>query len=546
MSKKRSSTAAELGAHASKSSARQNDFALEEALQFMDPDQFQGILRKFAPKVSPLRDRIVTKYNEEVDGAFSRDELKPDGVLSVALQYMDPQRFQGILRRVVNFDWQSKSVWKELNVTHDRKRGSAQYDAAGGAAWTIERTIKSIADNAHSETSFRTRRNALITLRKIGKSIALSVGVVPREVRKDYTSDQDCYTDAFLEIAKSFTRAERAKVLQTDQDGLTFEQKLVELVDLARGYCIFPKLRRSLSVLQEETSEDEDEEDDSEGEENDDWPEDEDEEEESEDEDEEDESEGDEEDESQDEDGEETPQQPSGKPSGSYSGSDIEIIKVDQCPSGNKVESDSDRDGDMEIIDKRSGTAEPDSSTAKRTRVENAVDAGTGIAVASERKSKEESDRRRSLVKEFGPQVQEASRVLDPAHKQESVSDPDAQSAYDTVAKIISYVGDESEPPSSFETRMKAIMALRKIGQLTLDCEGPLDRQVREKFKSSCVISDVCIDIAKSFNKKPKAIVLRAKEEAETFDEKFVEWFKSAILRPFLLSWAKACTSFKV
>ncbi|KAK7529622.1 uncharacterized protein J3D65DRAFT_672557 [Phyllosticta citribraziliensis] len=379
MSKKRSSTAAELGApsakrarvestaeasasiafYGQKSSARRNDFELEEALEFMDPDQFQEILLKFAPKVSVLRDCIVAEYTQELDGVFSSDELKSDDVLfaprfkplrdAILTEYQD--ELESMNDRIVDFDWQSKRVWRELNVTHDRKSGSAQFYAAGGASWTIERTIKSITDNAHSDTSFRARRNALIALRKIGKSITLSEGVIPHEVRKDYTSDQNGFTDAFLEIAKSFTCAEKAKVLHTDQDGSTFEQKLVELVDLARGYCIFPKLSKSLSVLQKQESEDEDEEGDSEGEDNDDWPEDEDGEEESEVEDEEDESDEDGDDESQDEDGEEAPRKPSGKPSGSYSDSDIEIIKVVQCPSSNKVESDSDRDSDMEIIE---------------------------------------------------------------------------------------------------------------------------------------------------------------------------------------------------
>ncbi|KAK7529621.1 uncharacterized protein J3D65DRAFT_672556 [Phyllosticta citribraziliensis] len=174
---------------------------------------------------------------------------------------------------------------------------------------------------------------------------------------------------------------------------------------------------------------------------------------------------------------------------------------------------------------KRSRAAEPGSSTAKRTRVEKTADAGTGNAVASERLSSPERDSfvRYRVAGQASPQpcIHEEQGVSESRKSLESISDQDAQSAYDTVSKIISYVGDESEPP--FETRMNAIMALRKIGQLILDCEGPLGRQVREKFKSSWVISDVCIKLAKGFNKKQKATVLRAKEEGETFEEKFVE-----------------------
>ncbi|KAK7533459.1 hypothetical protein IWX49DRAFT_639521 [Phyllosticta citricarpa] len=140
---------------------------------------------------------------------------------------------------------------------------------------------------------------------------------------------------------------------------------------------------------------------------------------------------------------------------------------------------------------------QPELTTAKRTRVENVAEAGPENAVSSppERdwdletaldilrpidyreilcqlasqskplrkrvleKCKEESARRRPLVKEFGSQVQEVSRMLIPAHKLESVSDEEAGLIYDTVAKIIIFVGDESDPPSSFETRKNAIMA---------------------------------------------------------------------------------------
>ena len=55
---------------------------------------------------------------------------------------------------------------------------------SGEASRSIEDCIDSIADQCPSGVaSSQTKANALETLRKIGKSICLSVGIIPRQVR---------------------------------------------------------------------------------------------------------------------------------------------------------------------------------------------------------------------------------------------------------------------------------------------------------------------------------------------------------------------------
>jgi hypothetical protein len=108
----------------------------------------------------------------------------------------------------------------------------------------------------------------LETLRKIGKTIALSKDVVGHEVRIQFQSES-CLEMTMLRIAKSMTREERARVL-TDE----FEEKLVELEGLAEDHCIFERLNDVRLVLSSEqtssdevTEEEEEEEEEEEGEE---------------------------------------------------------------------------------------------------------------------------------------------------------------------------------------------------------------------------------------------------------------------------------------
>ncbi|KAK8209266.1 hypothetical protein IWZ01DRAFT_542094 [Phyllosticta capitalensis] len=195
---------------------------LDEALTNLNPELFEGILRQFAPQFPALRDCILRKYADEQDI---------------------------IEGRVQEFDWQSKEVWSQLNKTHKKKSSSRQFDLADDVDESIDNIICSISKKASKYPSYGTRKNAIMTLRKIGKSIALSVGVIPREVRKSYDSSPNNFDDAFLYLAKSFKSWERASILKEEENIGSFEDKLVELIEDSRGYCIFPGLERSLRVL---------------------------------------------------------------------------------------------------------------------------------------------------------------------------------------------------------------------------------------------------------------------------------------------------------
>ncbi|KAJ9647154.1 hypothetical protein H2199_002140 [Coniosporium tulheliwenetii] len=109
---------------------------------------------------------------------------------------------------MVNFDHFSGSVWKKLNIDHRHESGSRQYQSAGPAATP--------------ESSLGTRISALETLRKMGKSIAMSgTDTLGSEVIN------------WIVIAMSEE----------------FVDKLAELVRLGEAQCIFEGLSEILEVF---------------------------------------------------------------------------------------------------------------------------------------------------------------------------------------------------------------------------------------------------------------------------------------------------------
>lgn len=152
--------------------------------------------------------------------------------------------------RVIDFDHYSKSVWKEINITHKRLGGSRQYDAAGGVIDYTCDCIRSIGRLAKRESSFGTKRSALETLRKIGKTIALSgMDVVGREVIKAFQ-----YEDVLEKTMGRIVRrmAEEEKVMMRGVEDGGFMEKLGELVDLAKGHCIMGGLKDVMRLLDPE------------------------------------------------------------------------------------------------------------------------------------------------------------------------------------------------------------------------------------------------------------------------------------------------------
>jgi hypothetical protein len=145
--------------------------------------------------------------------------------------------------KVIDFDHYSKSTWKAINITYSRLSGSKQYEFSGEAASSVSNCIKAIGKEAKDHASFGTKKSALETLRKIGKSIALGDDTIGHEIKKQFQWE-NCLEETMLRIAKGMTAEERAKMFTKE-----FKEKLEELEDLAEDHCIFEKLKDVRLVL---------------------------------------------------------------------------------------------------------------------------------------------------------------------------------------------------------------------------------------------------------------------------------------------------------
>ena len=222
---------------------------IEGMLKALPIDTVRNLLAEAASEDFAILDKILTHYTK----------------LKVQLA-----------SKVVDFDYYSKDAWKAINVTYKDSRGSKEYDNAGNALRDVEDCIKTIRKGCTGLASFGTKKSGLLTLRKIGKSIAVSNGVISRELHKDFGSDT-ILEDTMIGIAKTLSKEERKKVLE--EDG--FEEKLEELEGLGQSYCIFEKMNDALAVMrgaevdakgnveaydEEDEDEDDDEDDDDEAE----------------------------------------------------------------------------------------------------------------------------------------------------------------------------------------------------------------------------------------------------------------------------------------
>ena len=155
--------------------------------------------------------------------------------------------------QVLDFDYLSKSAWKTLNVTYDRMKDSHAFEMAGEAVYSIEECFETIRKNCPKTSSFKTKKSALETLRKIGKSICLSNCVIGHEVRKHHQSGGKLVPVMF-DIVESLEDEEMERLWPWCDD------KLVELQRMADGYCIFEELGQVIELWDgDEEGEDEDE-----------------------------------------------------------------------------------------------------------------------------------------------------------------------------------------------------------------------------------------------------------------------------------------------
>jgi hypothetical protein len=156
--------------------------------------------------------------------------------------------------RVFNFDHYSRDVWHEINVRHEDLRDSDKYDFASDVQTSVADAIADIKKKVKSFSSFGTKRSALENLRKIGKTICVSVGVIPDGLReREYTLDV-----AMCKIVELMTPDERAVMCSINDGRGQFISKMEELDTLCAGLYIYDEMVNAVALLRgDETDEDE-------------------------------------------------------------------------------------------------------------------------------------------------------------------------------------------------------------------------------------------------------------------------------------------------
>ena len=148
-------------------------------------------------------------------------------------------------------------------------KGSHQYRASFGVYDDVVGCIKDIRKQCPVEASYGTKKSALETLRKIGKTVCLSGGdVIGSEVQKGFQGITRL-EDTMYSIVQKMPQGERDLIMKGD-----IGVKLEELAELSKSYCLFETLDDVLALLEgrqaqswdgedEEDSDEEDGEDDS-------------------------------------------------------------------------------------------------------------------------------------------------------------------------------------------------------------------------------------------------------------------------------------------
>ena len=204
---------------------------------------------------STLGNAKADQYKAIID-TFDEQNLR-DVLLAAALSYPDTAalivKTRDDIRRkesaeVIDFDFQSKVAWHALNNRRDKRNGSRGYDAGIDAAITVSQTIAQIKEQTPAHASFGTKKSALVTLRKIGKSIALGGNhdEFGSQVIKTLSKEGDPLEEAMLEIVGAMTEEEKAN-MHADKEWV---EKVKELVELGEDVDMFLTLEEMLEDLE--------------------------------------------------------------------------------------------------------------------------------------------------------------------------------------------------------------------------------------------------------------------------------------------------------
>lgn len=199
------------------------------------------------PDIEEIREKVkLLSQNQLTDIIVQAAQAHADvnGMIESLIQAMHEKE----KNRVIDFDHYSKSVWKEINITYRSWSGSKQYDIAYRVLEDVNYDIKDIAKQCSRLANPKTRYNGLSVLRKIGKTIVLSSDTLAHEIRKNCQWDHTL-ENSMIQIVSAMKPEERKAIRDDQSSPEALWPKLMELKDLASGYCIFEKLGQVMDLL---------------------------------------------------------------------------------------------------------------------------------------------------------------------------------------------------------------------------------------------------------------------------------------------------------
>ena len=114
-----------------------------------------------------------------------------------------------------SFQHLSSSCWRELNVGHDRKNGSKQYEAAFDIGHTLSDAAAAIVKGCEESNRVETRTSANETLGKISKSLLLcDHGEIRKVIMNDTVPDD--LAEAMMKVVKSMDEEELDQLRDTE------------------------------------------------------------------------------------------------------------------------------------------------------------------------------------------------------------------------------------------------------------------------------------------------------------------------------------------
>lgn len=135
---------------------------------------------------------------------------------------------------MIRFEHHADSLWKEINIRHDKLGGSKQYEMAGDVMRKVVDSLRTIGKEVQPISSWETKRSAMETLRKITMVLLDSSGIIADEIRKDFRYDSSV-NDAFLKVVRTMDTEEKIRMCKVDDGGGPFSDRLVDTVRICNA-----------------------------------------------------------------------------------------------------------------------------------------------------------------------------------------------------------------------------------------------------------------------------------------------------------------------